>query len=176
MKKLQVFILLAFCFSIASVAQVPRFAKYPIMETGANIYIPAEPTWEKSGSEDGSDVYTTEVTFANVNYGAIVVKFAENIGTNKTDWDNLLTNYVEFLSKDVFGFTNSELPGRGHTLDSNPDAIGMITYGIDKNGVEFAVKAWIDSRMLAVLYVSSGSEVNYNVQQLFLNGFRFPEK
>ena len=33
---------------IFAMAQVPRFAKYDVAETGAQLYSPAVPTWEKS--------------------------------------------------------------------------------------------------------------------------------
>ena len=41
---------------IFAMAQVPRFAKYDVAETGAQLYLPAVPTWEKSLSEDKNEV------------------------------------------------------------------------------------------------------------------------
>ena len=49
-------------------------------------------------------------------------------------------------------------------------------YGEDADKEQYAIKGWVDENFIAVLYVSSMEEMNYNFQNLYLNGFRFPEK
>lgn len=155
-------------------AQVPRFSKYNVMESGASLYMPEEPLWELSYSEDSSEVYTTEVLYDSVLYGAIVVKFGESLGDDPEVWENVLVSYLEFLNSDAFGFTSVTDPGYGHTLESHPSAKGILEYGEDESGTQFAIKGWVDQNFLSVLYTGSIGEMNFNVQQIFLQGFRFP--
>ncbi len=49
-------------------------------------------------------------------------------------------------------------------------------YGVDEDEYNYAIKGWVDGDMIAVLYVFSLEELNVNLQNLFLDGFRFPEK
>ena len=67
--------------------------------------------------------------------------------------------------------------GSGHTLESNPIAKGYIDYWEDVEGDKQAVKAWIDGNYLSVMYIAGDIDnMNFNLQQMFLNGFRFPEQ
>lgn len=156
-------------------AQVPRFAKYPVAETGAFAYMPKEVVFEPSESEDGSIVYTAETEFAGIKYMAVVVKLNENLGEEPVVWEDLLISYMDFL-REVIQIESWADPGKGHTLDSHPKAVGVINYGGNADGTEYAFKGWADDAMLAVLIVEYKDEMNYNVQQMFLNGFRFPEE
>jgi hypothetical protein len=155
-------------------AQVPRFTKYDVAETGAKVYMPTEVTFERSESEDGSDVYTAECEFAEVKYYAIVVHFADNLGDDPDAWEELLISYMDFL-REALEIEDWLDPGKGHTLDSHPEARGVINYGANADGREFSFKGWVDDEMLAVLIIEHVGEMNYNVQQMYLNGFRFPE-
>lgn len=66
--------------------------------------------------------------------------------------------------------------GIGHTLESNPIAKGYIDYWEDAEGDSWAVKACIDGNYLTVMYIAGDIDnMNFNLQQMFLNGFRFPE-
>ena len=167
-------ILIAVCSTIN--AQTPRFVKYPVLESEALIYMPAEPTFDKSYSEDSSEVYTCQVDFGNAQYGAIIVKIKEALGSDTIAWEELLLSYMEFLSSSAFMLTNVMEPGYGHTLESHPAARGILMYGEDTDKKQYAIKGWVDENFIAVLYVSSMEEMNYNFQNLYLNGFRFPEK
>ncbi|MEZ4776996.1 MAG: hypothetical protein R3D00_27725 [Bacteroidia bacterium] len=161
-------------FSASLHAQAPRFAKFGVMGSGASLYMPEEPLWELSYSEDSSEVYTTEVLSDSVLYGAIVVKFGESLGDDPEVWENVLVSYLEFLNTEAFEFTSVTDPGYGHTLESHPTARGVLEYGEDEDGTQFAIKGWVDDQFLAILYTGYPEEMNYNVQQMFLQGFRFP--
>lgn len=155
-------------------AQTPRFTKYPVMESGAAMYMPAAPLFEKSYSEDSSAVYTAEVQHENIVYGVITVSLSESLGTDTLVWDQLLMSYIEYLNTQVFSLTAVSDPGYGHKLESQPHARGVLQYGQNSEGSQSAVKGWVDGNTLAVLYVIYQSEMNINLQNLYLNGFRFP--
>ena len=174
--KILILFLIVTGFYSATNAQTPRFVKYPVMESGTLIYMPSEPTFDKSYSEDSSEVYTCQVDFGNAQYGAIIVKIKEALGSDTIAWEELLLSYMEFLSSSAFMLTNVMEPGYGHTLESHPAARGILMYGEDADKKQYAIKGWVDENFIAVLYVSSMEEMNYNFQNLYLNGFRFPEK
>ena len=158
-----------------SIAQeIPRFKKFPILETGAQAYFPSEPTWEVSISTDSSKIYVAEVIHDNHNYGVIFVDLKESLGEDSTAWEDMITNYLGFLNTEVFKFNEVTPVAFGHVLESYPIAVGGIEYGKDDNLSEFKVKAWADSRHIAVMYVGNVRDMNLNFQELFLNGFRFP--
>ncbi len=166
------------CFFIyifnSSTAQVTRLSKYPINQTGHFAYFPSDPgELEVAKSDDGSDVYTSEVEIDSSYFGLIVVDFVPgSMGENsKTDMEELLTSYLDFL-KTQFQITSSAGYGKGHTMESNPNAVGVIDYWEDGTGFEYKIKGWADTKTLAVLYVG-GKEINANVQEIYLNGFRF---
>ena len=173
-KTLFLLLFLLVCSSLSAFSQVPRFSKFDIKDTGAAIYMPSEPEIEVSYSEDNSIVYSAMVEHDNVGYSFIVVQLAETMEDNPEVWEGVLLAYMEFLNTEVFELTGIVDPGLGHTLDSHPRARGVIQYGEDADGIQYSFKGWADEKMLAVLYVMSEGEVNFNFQQLFLNGFRFP--
>ncbi|RNA61641.1 hypothetical protein D1631_06715 [Chryseobacterium nematophagum] len=151
-------------------SQVPKFMKYSVSDSGASLYIPGEPKWEKSLSEDQSDVYTTEVNFNNVTYGAVVVKFASPL----TNVEYVLAGYLKHLNENFFLLTKASDIGKGHSLEKYPDAKGILEYGENANGENYTIKCWGTTKMFAILYIRSTSEVNYNYQEMYFKGFRFP--
>ena len=175
MKKMLFIVLILLSTSI--IYSQTRFAKYPIEKSGASIYLPGEPTWELTFSEDSSEVYTGNVGIDTVNYSAIVIKFKEKFeDKNGEELQDLLTSYIDFIGSSVLELVEIVPVGYGHTLESNTSAIGAITYGVDADGYNYAIKGWIDNEFLAILMVISETEANFTMQELFLNGFRFPEK
>ncbi|OFZ67491.1 MAG: hypothetical protein A3D92_08620 [Bacteroidetes bacterium RIFCSPHIGHO2_02_FULL_44_7] len=154
---------------------VPRFQKYPVLETGCAYYLPGPTDFELSFSEDGAKVITGEVLFGNFFFSTITVEFVEEMELSIEDMPNVIEAYLNYLmgSMDI---VESAGIGWGHTLDSHPTAIGAIDYWEDAEGTQFAVKAWCDSDHLAVLMLYGYEEYPYfNAQQMFLDGFRFPE-
>lgn len=163
--------------SLTAFAQeVPRFAKYDIGESGMAVYMPGDPgDFELTKSEDGSDVYTGEVTSNDFNFAVIAVKFAEPVGDNKEDQEALLTSYLDFLQGQL-GVVESAGYGYGHTLDSDEKAHGVIDYWADEDGNDWVIKGWIKGDYLAVLCIyGKGEYPYYSVQDMFLQGIRFPE-
>jgi hypothetical protein len=174
MYKFSFFILLLSAAFSSAKAQVPRFTKYPINQTGHFAYFPADPgTFAASKSDDGADVYTAEVELDSSFYGMIVVDFVPGSmdGNTKEDMEELLIGYLDYLQTQ-FMITSAAGYGRGHALESNPNAAGVIDYWKDETGFEYKVKGWADTKTLAVLYIG-GKEPIINVQEMYLNGFRF---
>ncbi|MDX2284550.1 MAG: hypothetical protein NW241_10320 [Bacteroidia bacterium] len=168
--------LLAVCCSAAQAQQTPRFAKYPVAETGCHVYLPADPGgFERSLSEDQSELYTAELNYGDHHFAVIVVRFSEPIEGGAEAYTALAESYLDFL-QEQFGVTGSAGYGRGHTLESHPEASGVLDYWEDQDGLQYVVKAWCDSRFMAVLMLYGEAEYPYfNARELFLNGFRFPE-
>lgn len=162
--------------AILNAQESSRFQKYPISNTGCFAYFPSAPgAFDVQMSDDSLNVYTGEASFDNANYAVILVDFKENFkGVKKEELEGLVTGYLDFLQKQ-FAITGAAGYGMGHTLESNPNAVGVIDFWEDADGLKYSVKAWADEKTLAVLMVYSKSEVNYNISSLFLNGFRFKE-
>lgn len=158
---------------IFAFAQVPRFAKYDVAETGAQIYLPAQPSWEKSISEDKSEVYVTSVISGDVEYGVIVVKLGDEVAKGNENSEALMESYVNYLNESAFKFTKKTDYGRGHTLENQPEAKGILEYAETEDGTQYVVKSWTNKSMIAVMYVASKKEVNVNFQEIYFKGFRF---
>jgi hypothetical protein len=172
---------LVICLLVAAVGfgqnPIPRLSKIPIGDSGCSAYFPAGlETFELSYSEDSSKVYTGEIYASNYVFGTITIKFAQPITADEEMYfDTLAIGYLEFL-RTVFEITSYAGIGSGHTLESNPNAKGYIDYWEDVEGDKWAVKAWIDGNYLSVMYIAGDIDnMNFNLQQMFLNGFRFPE-
>ncbi len=157
-----------------SLAQVPQFSKYDIGLTGCKAYFPSPPEFEMSLSEDSSFVYTAEVNFENFNYAVICVVFKESLNNNQEENISLLESYMDYLQAQ-YKITEAAGYGEGHTMESNPQAAGVIDFWADAESNNWNVKGWVDSDILAVMLIYGPGEIDYNVSQLFLNGFRFPE-
>lgn len=171
------FICLIFLFNGFGQNPVPRLSKIPISNSGCSAYFPADmETFDLSYSEDSSEVYTGEINASNYLFGTITVKFAERISEEEVMYlDTIAINYLTYL-RSIFNITSYAGIGSGHTLDSNPKAKGYIDYWEDAEGDSWAVKAWIDNDYLSIMYIVGDiNNMNFNLQQMFLNGFRFPE-
>lgn len=176
MKKSTSLFAIIFILGSTVIAQVPRFSKYQINQTGRYVYLPADPgEFEVAKSEDGSDVYTREVTSNEFNFAIIMVNFADGAMEEQSpeDLEEVLTSYLDFLQTQ-FGVTDAAGYGRGHTMESNPNARGVIDYWQDSDSLQYAVKGWVDKETLAVLLLyGKGDYPYFNAQEMFLNGFRF---
>lgn len=169
-------LIFAFATSVTySQNSVLRLEKMSIPECDCSVYMPkGSVPFEKSYSEDSSLVFTNEyVTEDNFVFGAITVKFKQNLGDDKAVYEEMLIAYLDYL-KAQFEVTAAAGYGKGHTLENNPDAIGIIDFWQIGETGEIAVKGWIDGGNLAILYIFGISEYPvYNIQQMFLDGFRF---
>lgn len=175
MKKTTVIFSILILFITAVSAQVPRFSKYPINQTGHFAYFPTEPgEIDVSKSDDGADVYTAEVQLDNIFYGIILVDFLPGSmdGISKEGMEEVLTSYLDFLQGSL-SITETAGYGKGHTLESNPDAVGVLDYWEDATGEPWVIKGWVDNNSLAVMYIYSSELPAQGIQDIFLNGFRF---
>ncbi len=87
--------------------------------------------------------------------------------------EDLLIGYMAYLHEQ-FGITEAVGVGKGHTLESAPGARGVIDYWKDADGVQYAVKGWVNQQALGILMVYGLTEYpHFNLQQLYLDGFRF---
>lgn len=158
---------------IFAFAQVPRFAKYDVAETGAQIYLPAPPSWEKSVSEDKSEIYLTSTVSGDTEYGVIVVKLTDEAAKGNQNPEALMESYVYYLNENVFKFTGKTDFGKGHTLDNQPNVKGILQYAETEDKTQYVVKSWTNTSMIAVMYIASKKEININFQEIYFKGFRF---
>ena len=171
MKKYLMLLLLGFC--VIGFAQTPRFAKYTVATTSMQIYLPTEPKWEKSNSADGSEIYIYDDVFGTINYNAIVVKLDPTLVNDQPEI--LLEKYMVYLENSVFSLDQKAGFGKGHTLENQPKVKGILQMGKSKDGKEYKILGWTDGKYIAVLATSSLAEMNYNIQEMFLRGIRFPQ-
>ncbi len=166
-----VFCLLAVGLSFSQ--NVPRLQKY-VIGVGAKAYLPASPdTITRNLSEDGSVVYTCEVPWDGFNFSVIMVQFKDEV--NNESQEELLISYLDYL-KGQFKVSESAGYGKGHAMDSHPQAKGVIDFWVGEDKTQYQLKGWIDSTTLAVMIIYGKKEYPiFNVAQLFLNGFRFPD-
>lgn len=169
---------------LSAQTDVPRFSKYPVAGSGCFVYMPADPgEFTASDSEDGSKVYVGEAVQGDFFFAAIVVQLSAPLDAEDpvTGWDfdvhyDLMESYLNFLQAQL-GVTASAGYGRGHKMESNSMAVGVIDYWQDGEGQQYAVKSWCDPHFLAVLMVyGPGEYPHFNAQEMYLNGFRFPEQ
>jgi hypothetical protein len=177
-KKIITLLTLLVTISLTTVAQ--NFQKYQINNSGRYAYFPEDPgVFEVEPSEDGSDVYTADILFVDKHfrtshYGTIMVDFPDNVfnESSKEQLEGLLIGYLDYL-KQSFSITESTGYGKGHTLESNPDAIGVIDYWVDVDKTPWKIKGWVDKNTLAVMFIYGESLPEEGYQEMFLNGFRF---
>jgi hypothetical protein len=153
---------------------IPRFRRTNLGESGLSAYLPPDfPPFSVAPSEDGSDVYTSELEQGGFVYGCIAVRFAGPLEGTPEDLEGLLIAYLDFLQSQL-GVTGAVGYGRGHTLEGEADVRGVIDYWEDAQGTKYAVKGWVNGTHLAVLYIAGPSEYPvFNAQQMYLDGIRF---
>ena len=171
------FALLLAVSSIAASAQKGSdFKKAYIGETGCTVFMPGVAEFDMSYSEDSSEVYTGSVHVDGYEYSCICVRLNESLGTEKEIIEGVSISYLDFL-KQALSITDAAGYGKGHTMESNPNAVGVIDYWRDTEGAEYAIKSWADGDYIAVLAIVGPSEdLNFNLQQFFFESFRFPAK
>jgi hypothetical protein len=169
------FISLLLAATIAFSQTAPRFKKYDVSDSKFSLYLPAIPgAVSLEYSPDSAKVYTLDAldsTYgAYFHFGAIVVEDLAT-GDNKED---LLISYMDYL-KTSFNIVSAAGYGKGHTLTTHPSAMGVLDYWEDKDGDQWKVKGWIDSKSIVFMFIYGSKEYpNYNVAEIFFNGIRFP--
>jgi hypothetical protein len=152
--------------------------KYPVESTGCSVYLPAPPgEWTVEKSDDGSDVYTVAVLSDDLAFDVIAVQFLEPFSfLSREEQELLLISYLDFL-KQQFKVNQSAGYGKGQILPGNDSAAGVLDYWEFDDGSKGKIKGWITETHLAVMLVTGSEDPDGNsVTNLFLDGFRFPEK
>lgn len=178
MKKI-LFVFTCFLISAKLFAQsdykAPRFTKVAVGNSGTFAYM---PNWKEANkfdmaySPDSAKVFTGDFAEGEFHFSIIVVKLKDKVNT-KEEKEDLTVAYLDYL-KTQFEIEQSAGYGKGHTMESNPAAVGIIDYWEDKGKDKWAIKAWADQGTLAVMMIYGPKEYpNYNVQSIFLDGFRF---
>ena len=178
MKKYLILISLVFVFFESLTAQCVGIKKYEIGQSGCSAYFRTAPdSVGTSQMEDGSIIYTTSAFCDNITYGIVLIKFKTTIGIDKQKQIEIAESYCEIL-KGMLNMTNCAGYGTGHEHSKNTAAQGIIDYCDDASGNECKIKAWVDADYTALMYVffpkTNEENNNYNLQELFLNGFCFP--
>lgn len=153
----------------------PRFVKQPIENSGCYAYFPedVEMVFDVSYSPDSAKMYTGDFLSGNFHYSIIVVKLNDLTMEDAAEKEEMLVSYLDYL-QESFSIVGAAGYGKGHTLESNPAAVGMIDYWEDEEGDQWSVKAWADESTMAVMFIYGPTEYpSYTAGQLFLNGFRF---
>lgn len=158
---------------IAVNAKSQSLKKYPVSKSGCSIYMFCDPgEFEKSYSEDSSKVYTGECVKDGFTYGLICVQLKDSVSSGQ-DGEALLESYLDFL-KGQFNIRSASGYGKGMHLNNNEDIIGIIDYWQSEDKNQWSIQGWTDGKIIAVLYVKGMEQADYNKQQLFFKGFRFP--
>lgn len=178
MKPLILFALLFLSFvgtsQVTEEFHAPRYVKQAISESGVSLYLPQSEDigLEKTFSDDSSEVYTMDVEEGGYHYAGIVVKLNGTILETYEDREAMLINYMDFL-KTAFNISEVAGYGKGHTLESAPEAVGVIDYWFDEED-EWAVKGWATKTHIVILMLYGADEYpSITSQQMFLDGVRF---
>ena len=86
--------------------------------------------------------------------------------------EDLVISYLDYL-KVSFEISNAAGYGKGHRMNDNENARGIIDYWQDKEKANWKIKAWTDGKFIAVMYAKSKKELPETKVEVFLNGFRF---
>jgi hypothetical protein len=176
MKKI-LYLAILICVCTYAAAQCSGIKKYPIADSGCSAYFRTDPGQaEISQMEDGAMVYTMSCECDGITYGLVLVKFQAKISTDENTQIETAKSYCEVL-KSMLNLTKCTGYGLGHKHPRTEDARGMIDYCGDDAENEAKIKAWVNTDVTALMYVyvPKGFEEknNFNVQELFLNGFCF---
>lgn len=176
MKTLLTFLLFAISTLVFSQEEfkAPRLQKQPIDNSGCFAYMPAgEFSIEKSYSPDSAVVYSGEIVEGKFHYAVIVVKFNGVTLDNESDKYEMITSYMDFLQSS-FEVVEAAGYGKGHSMESDETAVGVIDYWKDSEGNYWEVKGWVNATALGVMMIYGPEDYpNYTIQSLYLNGFRF---
>ena len=148
--------------------------KYPVSNSGCFVYAFCEFKFEMEYSEDSSLVYVSECEKDELNYGIICVKLRQPADNLDLAEESLIT-YLDYL-KTSFKILKSAGYGKGHQLANNKNTRGVLDYWEDSEKNNWKIKAWTNGKFIGVLYGYSAKEINETKLNLFLDGFRFPEK
>lgn len=176
MKHLLFFGFLFFSLLLKAQNSGSTISKFQVGESGCSVYLPAaEVNWEKSTSEDGSEVYTGEISKDNINYFVIAVKFLEPFtGAASKELEDLLISYMDYL-KGQFEISEAAGYGKGHPVDGHDISAGVIDFWESEDGTQWSVKGQITPTHIGLVGVYGMTDPSENsLTDVVLNGFVFP--
>lgn len=169
-----IYIIIFSCSLHVSYAQGMK--KYDIGNSGCKAYFFCDPgEAPMSYSEDSSEIFTMECIADDLHYGLICVKYNKAVLPVK-DPEGLMISYLDYL-KQEFNIVESTGYGKGHTMNANSKATGVIDYWKDDSGSEWQIKSWTDGEYIGFMYVYANGAIPSDKASkisVFLDGFRFP--
>ena len=175
-RKLFILLLLPSIVWAQTQRKTPRFVKTPVAETGCFVYVPqvdqANP-FDMTLSPDSAKVYHGDFLFDSIHYEVITVCLKNMSLKNTEEKETLIKAYLDYL-KPNFHISQSAGYGLGQHLAGQDQVSGILDYWTDEMQEDYVVKAWADETKLAVLLLHGPKPLPVlEVQQTFLNGFRF---
>lgn len=174
MKKISGLLLILVITSVSQLSSAQGVRKLPIGKSGCSLYVYCDMKFDASKSPDSSMVYAGECQKEDITYGIICVQLV-NPPETLLMAEDLLISYLDFL-KGNFGITKSAGYGKGHILNKNENTRGILDYWEDGEKNKWKVKAWTDGRFIGVMYVYSLKEIPGSKVDIYLDGFRVPER
>lgn len=159
------------------IAQNEEYKSYPIHETGYSALFPLDPGMaDVSLSNSELVVYTMEVSDIEKRYGLQLVMLEDNfVNSEKETLEELLMSYMQLL-KLSYDVTSGIGYIKGQIHPENTKASGILDFWEDERGAQWAVKGWVDSHALVVMYVYTPTAEGMSVPYEFLDGFSFKKK
>ena len=150
--------------------------KYSIGDSKCQAYFFCNPGEAgKTYTPDSAIVYQMSCEFDSLESGLICVDL-RSASMKLDDAETLMITYIDYL-KTVFKVKSALGYGYGHTMDSYPNARGVIDQWEDETGSTIKIKSWTNGRYIGFLFVSGSAkkiDANFNKINAYLNGFRFP--
>jgi hypothetical protein len=158
-----------------SIAQT-TLKKYNIGESKCQAYFFCNPGEAgKSYTPDSAIIYQMTCEFDSLESGLICVDLP-GAAMKLDEGEKLMVTYIDYL-KTVFKIKSALGYGYGHTMDSYPNARGLIDQWEDETGNTIKIKSWTNGKYIGFLFVSGSAkkiDANFNKINAYLNGFRFP--
>ncbi len=178
MKKIYALILLlAANYAVAQNPSGSDFSEYQIAETDCHVFLPDMPEeWAKTTSEKGTVVYNSVVVNGEWEYRVILVKYGtlDFIG-DMNYFEKELIEYLGYL-KGELTVVESDGYKTGYTLGDTSKTIGVSDYWKTSQLRLYRVKAWVNTKYMAILMVGGGVDpLSDSSTAYFLDGISFPE-
>lgn len=174
MKKLPGVLIILIFLAFTHTAPAQGLKRIPVGKSGCSLYTYCDMKFDASRSPDSSMVYAGECTKEDITYGTICVSLV-NPPENLLMAEDLLIAYLDYL-KGNFGITKSTGYGKGHILNKNENTRGILDYWEDGEKNKWKVKAWTDGKFIGVMYAYSLKDIPEAKVNIYLDGFRVPEK
>jgi len=155
-------------------AQPPIFHKYPVAETGYEVYFPKKPgEFVTAQTTDSLLMYMGNVDFSGIEYDLILNVLSDKYKkASKDELEKLLVLKLNLL-KGTYNVVDTTGYERGQKLKAFPWVNGIMDTWKDNYGSDIIIKGWVDNKVIAVLVVTGNPLPPYDFQSLFLNRFVF---